>query len=360
MTALPDVNSIMQMGYLGLFFVMMFFGQKLQLMQMLAVIGQKLKKLGLIRDASYRSLKAHLEKYKILTDEDTKRLGNLITSIAIPPVTLDTNGIVPKIEGIFKTYEKYLKANIRRIIGDRPQVDIENITNSLEVAIELDIFYRVVDHFFRQAKKGGIMMAYMLVANLPQLMEMADALQAASNHFQTGLPIGDSFGPMVARQFGGAETIYSDEDTTVRNFKEGGDNGRNIFIIKAKGPGGSVGNPAKAIEELVKSHKVDLAVTIDAGLRMESEKTGDLNEGVGTAMGGNGTERFRIEAALQDIPTMTIVCKMTMKEAISMMHPLVLKQVEPAVERVKQMIREYSDEGETVIIVGVGNTMGVD
>src|SRR5207249_3878845 len=95
----------------------------------------------------------------------------------------------------------YMKSNLRRIVGDIGQTEIENLTNSLEVAIELDVFYRVVDHFYRLAKKGGVMMAWQLVMILPQLMEMGEALFTASAHFQSGLPIGDGFGPMVSRKF---------------------------------------------------------------------------------------------------------------------------------------------------------------
>ena len=35
---------------------------------------------------------------------------------------------------------------------------------------------------------------------------------------------------------------------------------------------------------------------IDAALKLEGEKTGDIAEGIGVAIGGIGVEKFRIEA----------------------------------------------------------------
>ena len=103
-------------------------------------------------------------------------------------------------------------------------------------------------------------------------------------------------------------------------------------------------------------------VTIDAGLKMESEATGDISEGVGTAMGGNGTERFRIEEATSksNTPVLTIVCKMTLKEAISQMPKPVFEKVDYVVGRVLEIIRENTESGNTIVVVGVGNTMGVE
>ena len=329
-------------------------------MQLLAYIKNKMTRLAFLRNQSLILLETHIKKHiATISLEQSKAIEILVNSIAIPPVSnLDPAGMVPKMENIFKTYDKYLKSGLRRIVGNVSQSDLENLTNSLEVAIELNIFYKVVDHFYRLAKKGDFMMAYMIKMGLTQLMEMGEALFAASSHFQSGLPIGDTFGPMVAGRLGGTlDAVYSDEETTVRETIV---SGRKVFVVKAKGPGGSVGNPGKAIQDIVKVAKPSLVVTIDAALRMESEKTGDVNEGVGTAMGGNGTERFRIEEATVNVPVLTIVCKMTMKEAISQMPKIVLDQVTPVYERVLQLIHENSESGQTVIVVGVGNTMGVE
>ncbi len=359
-----DPQSILQFAGYAFFIVFMLYGTKLQLMQLLAYIKNKMTRLAFLRNQSLISLEMHIKKHTAtISPEQSKAIEILINSIAIPPVSnLDPAGMVPKMENIFKTYDKYLKSGLRRLIGENhiiSQSDLENLTNSLEVAIELNIFYKVVDHFYRLAKKGDFMMAYMIKMGLTQLMEMGEALFAASSHFQSGLPIGDTFGPMVASRLGGTQTIYSDEETTVRETVV---SGRRVFVVKAKGPGGSVGNPGIVTQRVILQTKPSLVITIDAALRLESEKTGDVAEGVGVAMGGPGMDRYRIEEALAQtqVPVLTIVCKMNMKEAISQMPKVVLDQVQPVYERVLKLIQENSESGETVIVVGVGNTMGCE
>ncbi len=364
-----DSNSIFQfVGYM-FFVIFMLYGTKIQLHIMLSQIAGKMKRLIFLRDSAYSSLKVHVLKYiAVISPEQEKSLKVLINSIAIPPVgNLDPAGIVPKMENIFKTYDKYLKAGLRRIVNIPnaeliSQSDLENLTNSLEVSIELNVFYKVVEHFFKLAKKQGLMMVYQLSMVLPMLMEIAEALFVASGHFASGLPIGDGFGPMIARKLAGTmkenPDVSTDAETSVHTaeFEQ-----RRLIIVKAKGPGGSVGNPGIVTQNLIREYKPELVITVDAALRLESEKTGEVAEGVGVAMGGPGMDRFRIEEALAEsnIPVLTIVCKMSIKEAISVMPKDVFDQVDLVYQRVLELIRENSDTGDTVFIVGVGNSMGV-
>src|SRR5207245_8484239 len=113
---------------------------------------------------------------------------------------------------------------------------------------------------------------------------------------------------------------------------------------------------------VVENEHPSLIITVDAGLRMESENTGDIAEGVGVALGGNGTERFRIEEATSksNTPVLTVVCKMTLKEAISQMPKPVFEKVDYVVNRVLEIIKENTESGNTVVVVGVGNTIGVE
>ena len=56
---------------------------------------------------------------------------------------------------------------------------------------------------------------------------------------------------------------------------------------------------------------------------------------------------------------MAVVVKMSSKEAISSIPPLVKTGVNAAVNRVQNEIRSKSKPGESIILVGVGNTIGV-
>jgi hypothetical protein len=357
----------MQYAGYGFFVIFMLYGAKLQMYQMLAQINSKMKKLIMMRDVSFSELRKHILKHVgTLTADDENKLKILIDSIAIPPVSnLDPAGIVPKMENIFKTYDKYLKNGLKRIVrrdgvADISQASLENLTNSLEVAIELNVFVKVVEHFVKLAKKAGMLAVYQIAMVLPMLMEMGEALNEAAKHFESGLPIGDGFGPMVASHISGiSPELCTDPETSV---KQVGFEGRRVMVVKAKGPGGSVGNPGIVTQQVINDTKPTLVITVDAGLRMESEKTGDVSEGVGVAMGGPGMDRYRIEEILAQTstPVLTVVCKMNMKEAISQMPKEVLNQVDNVVQRVLRMIRENTEVGQTIVVVGVGNTMGVE
>jgi len=54
-----------------------------------------------------------------------------------------------------------------------------------------------------------------------------------------------------------------------------------------------------------------------------------------------------------------IVVKMSNKEAISAMTQQVKLAVDEAIKRVKNTILSASKSGDTVIVAGIGNTMGI-
>ena len=100
---------------------------------------------------------------------------------------------------------------------------------------------------------------------------------------------------------------------------------------------------------------------IDAALRLEGEKTGEIAEGIGAAIGGIGVDRFKIEevATENNIPIYAIVIKQTLVEAISIMKKEIAESMEPVHKILNRLIKERTKEGDSVIIIGVGNTAGV-
>jgi hypothetical protein len=132
-------------------------------------------------------------------------------------------------------------------------------------------------------------------------------------------------------------------------------------VVKAKGSGGSVGRPGEAVEKLLaEDRNISQILTVDTALKLEGEETGSIAEGVGAAIGGPGVERFKIEqlAADRTINLRAFVAKMSEKEAISEMAKAVRDQVEPMAERIRNILRSLPD-GASVIVAGIGNTLGV-
>src|SRR5437899_5069647 len=72
---------------------------------------------------------------------------------------------------------------------------------------------------------------------------------------------------------------------------------RHIIALKAEGPGGNVGKPGDAIKSLIEENpgRVTMVVMVDAAVKFEGENSGEISEGYGAAIGGIGTERFKIE-----------------------------------------------------------------
>ena len=100
---------------------------------------------------------------------------------------------------------------------------------------------------------------------------------------------------------------------------------------------------------------------IDAGLKLEGEKVGEIAEGIGAAIGGPGVDAYKIEESIVNykIPLYAVIIKEDIGDAVSMMRKEISDSVDKAIERVKTVITERTKEGDTVIIVGVGNSIGV-
>ena len=100
---------------------------------------------------------------------------------------------------------------------------------------------------------------------------------------------------------------------------------------------------------------------IDAALKMEGEKSGLVARGFGAAIGGIGTEKFQIEsvAVKNNIPIFSLIIKQSVKEAITLMTKEIAEQFDNAMHQLEEMILENCKEGDNVVIIGVGNTVGV-
>jgi len=194
---------------------------------------------------------------------------------------------------------------------------------------------------------------------IPFIMEEANALKDAVESLKNGQPIGDGIGPMVvgemmlntSKQKAAFETVWSES-----KFE-----GRELLLVKAEGPNATVGRPGEAVENIIPQKKPDLIIMVDASLKLEGEDSATIAKGFGAAIGGIGTERFKIEevATTNNIPILAIVIKQTIKEAITLMSEDIAKQAQSVRNQIYDMIKENSKSGQTVMVIGVGNTLGI-
>ncbi|MEW5995840.1 MAG: DUF1512 family protein, partial [Candidatus Zixiibacteriota bacterium] len=235
-----------------------------------------------------------------------------------------------------------------------------NLEMVMEGAMANYTLYRLSRHFMLLAEKTkNIQLVMLIQLNLPFLKEFAKGFAEATKAFAEGKAIGDGVGALTATIL--AKDAKWKEPVEETIYAETKIEGRRVLVVKAKGPGGRVGKPGELIRWLVNRRKVNRIIMIDAAGKLEGEISGQVVEGVGAAIGGPPTEKYKIEAAVtkKKIPVDAIAVKESFTEAIKPMHRRLASGAEAAAERVKGAIRERTKAGDTVIVAGIGNTIGI-
>lgn len=341
----------------------------------LAFLNQRLQTFIWLREAeaSLKRLKFLASKSKEITIKKIKELGkletdptNLIESFldffVIEPTSLDPYGIVNKLKHIIDLRNERIETFIKEIAPKIPPTYISNVEGLLETTIGLNELYRLVRHYFMLGKKTKNMIFIMqLQMNLPIIMRYAEAYFNATYAFSNGTPIGDGIGALVASKLMWGKDVKSIANKTV--FSEFEYNKRKIIVVKAEGPGAEIGNLDDAIERIINMNGglISRIIMVDAALKLEGERTGSIAEGVGAAIGGTGVEKFKIEdiATKYRIPLDAIIIKMSLEEAITTIKKDIIEAADLVVQRILDIVNTRSSEGETILVVGVGNSMGI-
>ncbi len=277
----------------------------------------------------------------------------------IEPVSLDPFGIIGKLERLLQEQKDRFDYFVEQIMPGQSSEKQACIKMGLAGGITVHDIAKTVRHYVELVRKTkNIQIAMVLQMQLPLIERIAKSMFDGTKALANGDPIGDGIGPYIAAKLSGDdEGVEIEEEIVMSKVNM---NGRTAFVLKAKGPGGRIGRPGKAVEKLVAQNKIARIITIDAATKLEGEKTGSVAEGVGVAMGGPGVERSFIEniAIKKKIPLDSIIVKMSQEEAITPMR----KKIKDAVPKVKEALDrsiERTKKGDKIIIVGVGNTSGV-
>ena len=339
--------------------VMLFFYPRLMVSQIMWKLESTAKELEDMSEKSKGFIMRELTKKQKPGKELRDAINRFYEFFVISPVAMDPNGIVPKFDHVIKGEKDRFTYFVKQIAPDMDAESRANIEMGLAGGITVHEIAKIVRHYVELIRKTkNIQIAMILQMQLPMVERMAKAMFKGTESLAKGEPIGDGLGPLVIADMAGKNGWKEiEEDIVVSDIKM---DGRNIILMKAKGPGGRIGYPGKAVAKLVKDKKVARIITIDAAAKLEGEKTGSLAEGIGVAMGGPGTERFYIEEIVvkKNVPVDSIVVKMSQEEAITPMR----KAIKDALPEVRGSIGrslERTKPGDTVIIVGVGNTSGV-
>jgi hypothetical protein len=338
----------------GIFF---FFYPRLMLSQIMWKIERTAEELEAMSDSAKKFITNEISK------TPTKKLRDSVTNFfeffIIPPVSLDPYGIVKKFDVIIQNEKQRFRYFVNQVA---PKMDEERKTNiqmGLAGGIELHTIAKIVRHYVELIKQTkSYQIALIIQMQLPLVERIAKAVYKGTKSLARGEPVGDGLGPLViANLVGNKKMKEIEEDILLVNVKI---EKRNCFVIKARGPGGRLGRPGKAVEKIVKKNNISRIITIDAAAKLEGEKTGSIAEGVGVAMGGPGVERSYIEdiAVKNDIPLDSIIVKMKPEEAIMPMRKAIKDSIPNVMERIKDSLAR-TKKGDNVIIAGVGNTSGI-
>jgi len=355
-----DTNPIMMLIWIIPIILFVFYGQRIQLYITSSEIKKGIKKLDSYKEESRNELIDYITKNLKPKDDLIKKIDRFLDHFTIMPVDMDPNGIVDKVRHTVRSREDYTREHVKLLSPGISDLEITKVQTLLEIASSLQMIYKIVNHMFLTAKKqNNYPLILPLQMLLPFIMEQAEAMKEAIPAFKAGQPVGDGIGPMVVGKMmlsGEKETIAFQTVLVKTEFEN-----RTLFLLKAEGPGSTVGRPADALETIVSSNKLDVIIMIDAALKMEGEDSASIAQGFGAAIGGIGIDRFQIEAIATNnsIPVFSIVVKQSVKEAITLMTKEIADQADDVRSQVYEMIRENTKQGQSVLIIGVGNTVGV-
>lgn len=354
--------NLINLVIFGMIFASFFFGQQIQSRIAILQLDGAVRKLEFIKnDAKALALQTIKEIGKP-NEDPSPALSNLLEQFFITPVDLDPAGIVTKLDHLLDVRDLKFKEDVKRLAPEATDAQANNMENLVEASWALNLLFKVVRHYYLLGKKtSSFYVILQLQMLLPMIMQEAEAYSGATRAFAQGQPVGDGAGALVASKLmrdhvkRELEKDVMVAETTIE--------GRRVLALKAKGPGGNVGKPGDAIRTLIEenSGKVSMIVMVDAALKFEGEKTGEISEGIGAAIGGIGTERFKIEeeATKHKIPVHAIIIKESIQEAITAMKKEIVEAADGVTQRIKNLILERTKEGELVIVAGIGNTVGI-
>jgi len=344
------------------FIVLIFYGQRIQMYVMIREVENSLHKLKYIKEEGRKSAIDAIKEIGKPTTDPSARVDRYLEYFTISPQNMDPAGIVYKLDHILDVRDTRLKDEVKLMAPSSDEVQVNNLENTLEAAMALNFIYKVVRHYYIQGKKTlSLYVIMQLQMILPMVMKEAEAYASALKAFAYGQPIGDGAGPLVAAKLmHGYELRKLPKDCVMATVQI---EGRTAIIIKAEGPGGNVGKPGDAVEAVIEENEGKIAnvIMIDAGLKLEGETLGEVAEGIGAAIGGPGVDQYKIEEKLTKyhIPINAVIIKEDIGDAVSPMRKEINDSVDKVIERVKAVILERTKEGDKIIIVGVGNSIGV-
>lgn len=364
------ISFILTMLFYGFFFIFAFYQQTIMVWRMTKQIEAALFKLNRMSDESKEIVIKTVKDLGKPVEDPSKAVASMLEFVTIEPVSLDPAGVIQRLDHVLDVRKLGYEDAVARMAPGASKDDASNLEGTIEAASAVYFVFKVIRHYYLLAKKEKNMYITLQVQmQLHQIMRIAKAYFEAVKAFSLGKPIGDGLGPLVTARLvdefkkNGDKPIISDDVAKEVTVAEIELDKRKVLLVRAKGPGCRVGKPGEAIERLVEEYKgkISRIIMIDAAGKLEGETTGDVVEGVGAAIGDPGPEKYKIEQAAvkYKIPIDAILVKEAIEEAVMPMKKEITDAADKVSQRLREIVRERTEPGSTVIIAGIGNTVGV-
>ncbi|MFX1482873.1 MAG: DUF1512 family protein [Promethearchaeota archaeon] len=363
-----DLGALLNIGFLAFIIIFSLYGAKFQIWQYLKQIEAGLHEFKRMFVESRQIAIDTFKEFGKSEEEVAKDLDRWMDYFTIMPVDLDPAGVLKRLDHLLDERRDRFQEFVSEVAPESSEDVKQNLENTLEVTQVLGLVFRVVRHYYILGKKTGSQLMIMQVQmQLPDLLRLAKAYFDSLNAFSEGKPIGDGIGPLVvtkfAREYGATAENYTHEVSREVGYYKVDAEGRTVYAVRATGPGGTVGKPGLGVKTLVDKFgdKITRIITIDAALKLEGEELGRVSEGTGAAIGDPGPEKHAIEqsATDRDIGIEAIVIKEDEAAAVGVMDKRVLDSVPEVIERIKESILKRTKPGDSVILAGIGNTIGI-
>ena len=352
------ISTLISLILLIMVLVLSFTSQQMQVLRWRWEIERNLNKLEtLVQNARSMVIKKFKERYKV---DPVGKLDRMLEFFTIEPVSDDPRYVMERLEHLLDVRKSRFETFTKSILPEASDAERANAEVTVEALIALNTLYRVIRHYLYLGKKLNsmyiIMQLHML---LPLLMRQAYALYNCLGAFIDGKPIGDGIGPIVAAHLIGKSKVKRiAKDTVYAKVKKFD---RNLFVVKAEGPGGNVGKLGDAVKNLIVKYRIDAVIMVDAALKLEGELSGSVVDGVGAAIGGPGVDKYKIEEICRKkkIPLYAVIVKEDYEEAITPIKKEIIDSADEVIKRIGEILLENTEKDGNVIIACAGNTIGV-
>lgn len=358
------INTLVFLAFMLLLFTGL--NQKFQMMIWIRNIKNRLRVLKAMHSEAYEKTIELLKKLGYKGDTSSL-VDSLSEFFIIEPVSSEPTALMKRLEHLLLGREERFKSVIREAVPEASKTERSILEVAIEVTAVLNLIYKVVRHILMLGEKTNNWVLIMqLELEMPNILRLARAYRQALDSFISGAPVGDGLGPLVVSRIVkelGVNSVEREEiveDTvSIRTSSKG----RTLYLVKAEGPHATVGRPGEAVRLLVERlrGRISKIIMVDAALKLEGEETGFIAEGVGAAIGDPGPEKFKIEtvATQYGISLDSIIVKESLEEAITTMKDKIVEAADKVAKRILEIVEKNVREGEAVIIVGVGNTVGI-